>query len=67
LNNLQPGVLDLMVRAHFDSLQLEAENRRRANHPAPPRRPRRDNRRSPLGALRVLRSLGSRNVPAPEC
>ena len=64
---MQPGVLDLMVRAHFASLQLEADNRRLANRNHPPRRPRRNSRRSPLAALRVLRSLGSRAVPASEC
>lgn len=67
MNNMQPGVLDLMVRAHFASLQLEADNRRLANRHHPPRRPRRAHRRSPLGALRALRSIGSRSVPAPEC
>ncbi len=67
MNSPQLAVIDLVIRGHYASLQLEADNRRIANLNRPPRRPRRADRRSPLGALRVLRSLGSRAVPSPEC
>jgi hypothetical protein len=65
MNNLQPGVMELVLRAHFATIQLEAEHRRLATMASEPRRPRTERPgRRPMGLLRSLRSLGARAVPA---
>ncbi len=65
MNTTQPGVLDLIVRARFAALYLEADQHRLAAEARAARpRPERPARRPERAALRAIRSLGSRAIPA---